>query len=62
VPRNKIHVGDNREKICRFSSGNLKGRHVLENLGVDGRILLMKQGVGVWNIFIWLRITSNGGL
>jgi hypothetical protein len=45
---------------------NLKGRYYLEDLGIDGNIILewilRKLGVRVWNVFTWLRIGTNGGL
>jgi hypothetical protein len=35
-------------------------------IGVDGRIILKlilgKQGSGMWIVFIWLRIGTGGGL
>jgi hypothetical protein len=42
----------------------LRRRDHSEVLDADGRILkwiLKKQGVGVWNGFIWLRISTGGG-
>jgi hypothetical protein len=49
-----------------FWWGNLKGRNHLENLGVDGRIILKwvlkKWGGKVWSRLIWLRIGTGGGL
>jgi hypothetical protein len=45
---------------------NLKGRGYLENLHIDGRILLklilQKYGVRVWTGFIWLRIGTGDGI
>jgi hypothetical protein len=50
----------------RLLSGNLKGRDNLEDVGTDGRTILKliskKQGVTVWNGFIWLRIRTRSGL
>ena len=45
--------------------GNLRERDDLEDLGVDGRIILRwifrKWDVGVWTGSIWLRIGTGGG-
>jgi hypothetical protein len=50
----------------KFKSGNLKGRDHLEDLGIDGRIILewilWKWGERVWIGFIWLRIETGGRL
>jgi hypothetical protein len=44
----------------------LKGRDHLEDLGIDGRIIveriLWKFGGKVWTGFIWLRLGTSGGL
>jgi hypothetical protein len=44
----------------------VRGRKHLEDLGVDGRIILRcvlkKKGVRVWTGFIWLKIGISGGL
>jgi hypothetical protein len=49
----------------KFLSEILKGRDFLEDLGVDGNIILKwileKQGGMVRTGFIWLRIGTNGG-
>jgi hypothetical protein len=46
--------------------GNLMGRDHLEDLGVDGNIILQwilgKWCGRVWTGFIWLRIGTSGGL
>jgi hypothetical protein len=46
--------------VYRILVGKLKGRNCLEDLGVDGRIILKwiirKQGWMVWIRFIWLLI------
>jgi hypothetical protein len=46
-------------------SEHLKGRDHLGNQGVDGRILLKlileKYCVGIWTVFIWLRIDPVSG-
>jgi hypothetical protein len=53
-----------REVCSKFQSKNRKRRYHLENLGVDGRILLKctleKQGRIKWNGFIWFRIYADG--
>jgi len=41
---------------------NLKGRGDLEDLGVDGRIILEIKDEKVWAGFIWLRIETSSGL
>jgi hypothetical protein len=50
----------------KFWLENLKRTDHSEDLGVDGRIILkctsMKQGLGLWIGFIWLRIGTGGGL
>jgi hypothetical protein len=46
-------------------SGNLKGRQLLENLSVDGRIHLsytLNKYINVREGLNWLRIDSIGGL
>jgi hypothetical protein len=49
-----------------YLSENLKGRDHLEDLGVDGRIILEcilgKKDGNVWTGFIWLRIGKIAGL
>jgi len=34
----------------------------LAELGVDGTVILNKQGMKLWNGFIWLRIETSGKL
>jgi len=47
-----------------FSWGNLRKKDHLEDLGVDGTIILIltfgKWDVGVWTGSIWLRIGTGG--
>jgi hypothetical protein len=49
----------------KFYSGSMKGRHHLEEQGLNGRIILKvfsnKWRVRVLTRFIWLRIRYNGG-
>jgi hypothetical protein len=46
--------------------GKPEGKNHLEDLGIDGKIILewvlMIYGGVVWNGCIWLRIGSSGGL
>jgi len=50
----------------RILVGKLEWRNSLEDLGVDGRIILEwilgKWGVWMWTGFIWLGIGTSGGL
>ena len=42
-----------------------KERDDVEDLGVDGRIMLntsSRSGLGAWTGLIWLRIETDGGL
>jgi hypothetical protein len=52
--------------FTKFWSENLNGRDHLEDLAVDGKIILewiLKKQVGrVWTGFIWLRIGTSGGV
>jgi hypothetical protein len=45
---------------------NMKGRDHLEDLGVDGKIILEwflgKYGMKLWTGCIWVRIGTSGGL
>jgi hypothetical protein len=47
-------------------SENPKGRGNMEDLVIDGRMILrrilQKQDVRVWTGFVWLRIGISGGL
>jgi hypothetical protein len=48
----------------KFRSEHLNVRDLLENLGVDGKIILewilWKWGGRLWNRFIWLRVGTSG--
>jgi len=48
-----------------IQSGNLKGIDLLEDLDVDGTILLEwileKEGGRLWSGYIWLRIGTRDG-
>jgi hypothetical protein len=54
------------EMSAKVKLENLKGRDHLEDLGVDGRILLngiiRKQGVMVWTRLILRRLRTSGRL
>jgi hypothetical protein len=57
-------MGEMRNTKLLFE--NLKGRDNLEDLGIDGRILL-EWILGKWNRkvlvgFIWMRLRTSGGL
>ena len=48
-----------------FWRGDLKAKDLLENSGVDGRIMLMwsfEKGDGSWIGLIWLRIGTVDGI
>jgi hypothetical protein len=51
--------------LIKFCAENLKGRDHLENLSVDGKIILKwilgKQGRKLWIECTWLRIGASGG-
>jgi hypothetical protein len=45
--------------------GNPEGKDHSEDLGVDGRIILdcvLGKCGKVWNVFVWIRIGTGGGL
>jgi hypothetical protein len=52
--------------LTNFQAGNTKRRDHLEEVVVDGRILVKWISgdcyENVWTGFIWLRIGSSGGL
>ena len=56
---------EDRRGAYRGLVGNLKERNPLEELGLDGRIILkwvFKKGGGeTWTELIWLRIGTGGG-
>jgi hypothetical protein len=51
---------------ARILIGKSEGKRPLEYVGVDGKItlqwILRKLGGKVWNVCIWLRIGTSGGL
>jgi len=54
-----------REAYTGFWWGNLRGRDHLEDLGLDGKIILewifRNWDMGVWTGSSWLRIGTGGG-
>jgi hypothetical protein len=58
--------GRNGKFIQNFYWKNLKGRDNLEDVSVDGRIILKwileKKCANVWIRCIWMRIGTSGGL
>ena len=59
------YVLGREEVYTGFWWGNLRDRDHLEDIGVDGRIILRwifrKWDVGVWTGSSWLRIGTVGG-
>jgi hypothetical protein len=55
-------MGD-RRRAYRVVVGNLKERGQLENLGVNGSMILIdcKRWMRAWTGLIWLRIGTGGG-
>jgi hypothetical protein len=55
-----------RYKKCKFWSETLKGRDHVDDIGVNGRIILEwtlgKQGRKMWTGCIWLRMGTSGRL
>jgi hypothetical protein len=56
--------GEDPHKVCWW--GNLRARGHLNDVGLDGRIILkeilMEICWGVWTGFIWLRLGTSDGL
>jgi hypothetical protein len=54
-----------RRSVQSFWYGNMREREHVEDLGVDGRIILRlilrKWDVGAWTATSWLRIGTCGG-
>ena len=59
------HVWETGEVQAGFSWGDLRGGDHLENLSVDGMIILKlictKWDEGAWTRSTWLRIGTGGG-
>jgi hypothetical protein len=55
---------DEMRNACRILSEHLKGRDHLENIGIDGRIILKwilrKEDETAWTEFIWCRAGTSG--
>jgi len=60
-----VHVARMGRGAYRVLMGNLRGRELLEDPGVDGSIILKwifrKWNVGVWTGLSWLTIGTGGG-
>ena len=58
--------GKRYEVLTRFRWGNLREREHVQDLGVDGRIILKlifkKWNIGMWTEYIWLKVGICGGL
>ena len=58
------HIWGRKEAHTRLWWGNLRERDHIENLGIDGRIMLkwiLKESVGrAWSGFFWLRLGTWG--
>jgi len=55
-----------KERCIQGFSGEMRERNQLEDLGIDGRIILKwmlrKWGGGLWTGLIWLKIRTGGRL
>jgi hypothetical protein len=50
------------KNVYRVLVGKPEERGHLENLGIDGMLMLLNKSDGrVWTGFIWIRIGLNGG-
>jgi len=60
------HIWERGEVLTGFWWANLKERDNLEDLSIDGRIILKlffrKVDCGAWTGLIWLRIGTGDGL
>jgi hypothetical protein len=60
------HAWERCEMSIKLWPENLKGRVHVEDLGVDGEIviecILEEEGGKLWTGLIWLRIETSGGL
>jgi hypothetical protein len=59
------HAWAKRDMHSKFGLQNLKQRAKLEDVGIDGRMILKRtikeQDMKVWTGLIWLRIGNIGG-
>ena len=59
-----VRVGE-RRGVYKVLMGKTEGKSHLEDLGIDGRIILrlifQKWNVGVWTGSSWLRLGTGGG-
>jgi hypothetical protein len=59
-------IDEKFENCVKNLVGNLRNRGLLEELGIDGRIILelilRKFRKRVWTAFVWLKVMSNGEL